>query len=406
MALFARLLSKPTVGLDIGSRYVKAVQLKNVGKKIHLEKFGISEIYPSGDKPHEPEEQRVAVVDAVRRVCSEAGITAKHAVTAVAGESVLVRYIQLPPMPEDALKDSLQWAAEEYIPYQIEDVNIDSAIIGYSGEGDARRMNVLLVCARKDLIQEHVNLVREAGLVPVVIDVDSFAFLNCYDVNYSSQDPQEVVGLANIGGDITNISVFSNGLPHFSRDISIGGSTITSAIQQRLGISGAEAEELKFKRGAPKAEAGADAAAAMGMGMGDTTAHMETPGADLEDSIRSTVEAMTGGVEEDPSSNEAMADRAIRGTLNNLVGEIRRSIQFYENQAQGTRVGKIVLGGGSVQLSGLTEFVQGAIGLPVETIDPLARIPVTGTEIDADSLRHSKHMLSVGIGLALRKAVD
>ena len=310
-------------------------------------------------------------------------------------------------MPEDALKDSLQWAAEEYIPYQVEDVNIDSAIIGYSGEGDARRMNVLLVCARKDLIQEHIDLVRETGLTPTTIDVDSFAFLNCYDVNYSTENPDEVVGLANIGGDITSISVFSNGLPHFSRDISIGGSTITSSIQQRLGLSGEEAEALKHQRGAPKAEAASGPDGQMGMmpGLGDTTARM---GGDMEDTIRDTVEAMTGGMgmEDDSSSNNAMADRAIRGTLNNLVSEIRRSVQFYENQSQGNKVSKLVIGGGTVVLDGLDEFIRNALNLPVELIDPLLRIPVTGSDIDAEALRRNKHMLSVGIGLALRKAVD
>ncbi|NQU42804.1 type IV pilus assembly protein PilM [bacterium] len=206
------LLSRPTIGLDIGSRLVKAVQLKKKGKQIELEKFAVQEIYPSGEKPRDAASQRRAVLEAVQQALTKAKISVSQAVSAVAGEAIIVRYIQLPPMPEEEVKNALRFEAEEYIPFRVEDVNIDSAVIGYSGEGQTRRMDVLLVCARKDHINEHVNLIRDAGLTPVTVDVDSFAFLNCYEINYDP-DPQEVVALVNIGGDITTISVYSAGYP-------------------------------------------------------------------------------------------------------------------------------------------------------------------------------------------------
>ena len=388
-------LSRQTIGLDIGTRMVKAVQLKKKGKKnIELEKCGVAEIYPSGEKPPQTEQQRSAVTAAIRNALSQAKITATNAVTAVAGESIIVRYIQLPEMPETELKNALRWEAEEYIPFRVEDVNIDSAVIGHSGEGEMRRMDVLLVCARKELINDHVSLVREAGLTPEVVDVDSFAFLNCYELNYDT-GPKDVVGLVNIGGDITSISVYSGGTPKFSRDISIGGNTVTSSLQQRLEVSFAEAEALKIERGAPKGKKGGD----------DTAGGGEPDASSIMDTIRSTVEAMTGG-EQGGISKTAQADRAIQNSLNSLIGEIRRSIQFFENQSRGLKVSRLVLGGGSAVLRGLDAYVQRELNLPVELIDPLQRIPVTGSDIDAGFIRDNKHMLSVAIGLALRKVVD
>jgi type IV pilus assembly protein PilM len=123
------------------------------------------------------------------------------------------------------------------------------------------------------------------------------------------------------------------------------------------------------------------------------------------DTIRSTVEAMTGG-EQGGISKTAQADRAIQNSLNSLIGEIRRSIQFFENQSRGLKVSRLVLGGGSAVLRGLDAYVQRELNLPVEIIDPLQRIPVTGSDIDAGFIRDNKHMLSVAIGLALRKVVD
>ncbi|MBN1867894.1 type IV pilus assembly protein PilM [Candidatus Sumerlaeota bacterium] len=382
--------SRPAVGLDIGSRYVKAVQLKKTGKNIELERFGVSEIYAKGEKPSSPDDQRQAVVQAVRRAFSEAGITANQIVSAVAGESIIVRYIQLPEMPEEELANALRWEAEEYIPFRIEDVNIDSAIIGHSAQGDTRRIDVLVVCARKDLINDHVALVREAGVTPTLIDVDSFAFLNCFEVNYSP-DPQEVVGLVNIGGDITSISVYLAGMPRFSRDISIGGNTITAAIQQRLEVPISQAETVKIDRGVGPLAAREAGPASEGpaQGAGDSAQPGSPP----------------VGPPSTLSAKDAQADRAIRNTLNNLIGEIRRSIQFFENQSGGKTVSRVVIGGGSASMRGLDAFIQRELQLPVEIIDPLRSIPVTGKNLNADTLRESRHMLSVGIGLALRKVM-
>lgn len=391
MGLLSLFKSKPTIGLDIGSRMVKVVQLKKNGTQIELEKFGVAEIYPDGEKPKNPEVQKQATVEAIKLALQNAHIDSNTAVTAVAGEAIIVRYINLPSMSEAELKNAIKWEAEEYIPFPVEEVNIDSSIVGQAGEGENAQMEVLLVCARKDHISDHVSLVQQAGLMPTCVDVDSFAFLNCYELNYES-DPDEVVALVNIGGEISSISVYSDGTPRFSRDISIGGGTITTSLMQRLDLSYEEAEKVKLEHGAPGGQPEEE-----GPGMA------ESADSEVMDTIRSTVASMTGeGVQQELSP----AERAIRNTLNSLISEIRRSIQFYENQSGGKHVSQLVLGGGCSTMRNLAGYLADELKLPVEIIDPLRRVPVTGSDLDADFLRESKHMLSVGIGLAMRKVVD
>ncbi len=380
---------KATVGLDIGSSIVKAVQLRRSGKGIELEKFGIAEIYPGGDKKAAAESVRELKIAAVRKALQSANISAKQAITAVSGESIIVRYIQLPDMPEDELKNALKWEAEEYIPFHIDEVNIDSVILGKAGEGG--KVDVLLVSAKKELVNEHIDLIRAVGLTPLIIDVDSFAFLNCFEVNYQP-NPTDVIALINIGGEITSINVYIGGISRFSRDISIAGDTITTSIQSRLGISFVQAEEMKIAAGAsvPSEEAEAEGGPSE---------------SGLLDTIRGTVEKITGE-ELGEDSQEAIAAKMVKNSLTNLLSEIRRSIQFFENQANGRVVQKIVLGGGTSKLRNIDKFFANELNLPVEIIDPLRRISVVGKDIDSDALIKAKQMLGVGIGLALREVVE
>lgn len=381
--------SKAAVGLDIGSSHVKAVQLKRVGRTgIELERFGMAEIYPEGDKKAAGLDTHQAKVEAVKRALSQARITAKQTISAVSGESIIVRYIQLPNMPEEELRNALRWEAEEYIPFAVDDVNLDSVILGRSEDGD--KVDVLLVSAKKDMVNSHLEVIRDAGLSPIIVDVDSFAFLNCYEINYTPS-MTDVIALVNIGAEITSINIYIGGVSRFSRDISIAGDTVTQNIQAKLGLEWPQAERLKIQEGAPEAadEGGGEPAE-------------ETS---LLDTIRGTVERITGEDLGDDSP-EAVAGKVIRNTLNNLVGEIRRSIQFFENQASGRQVQKVVIGGGTSQLHNMDSYLSRELNLPVEVIDPLRRIAVKGREVDGSVLESSKLMLGVGIGLALRKVVD
>jgi type IV pilus assembly protein PilM len=378
--------SKAAIGVDIGSNTVKVVQLKKSGSNIELEKAASTEIYSGGERPADANAQRRAKVEAVKRALNQAKITNKSAVSSVCGESIIVRYLQLPEMPEDELKKALQWEAEEYIPFRLDEVNIDSMVLGKSDPG-SERVDVLLVSAKKDLVDDHLSVIREAGLTPKALDVDSFAFLNCYEANYANSS-SECIALINIGAEITGISIFQNGVSRFSRDIPVGGNTMTAAIRSHLRCSYAEAENLKIMHGA---SAPADPGKETTKGFSGS----------LMDTIRGQVEEMTGAKTDD-GNKEAMVAKAINGVLNDLISEVRRSIEFFENQVRGVSVSKLVLGGGAAVMENLKENFEHQLSLPAEIIDPLRRIKVTGRDVRSSSLDPVRHSLAVGIGLGLR----
>lgn len=378
---------KKTVGLDIGSSVVKAVQLRKVGRNYELEKFGVAEIYPGVDKKSASVDRRDAKVDAIRQALNSAGISAKFSVSAVSGESIIVRYIQLPEMPENELKGAIRWEAEDYIPFPLDEVNLDSMILGRSDVGGAPKIDVLLVAAKKELVAEHIELLKGADLQPAVIDVDSFAFLNSFEANYLP-NASEVVALLNVGSEITSINIYIGGVSRFSRDIAIAGDTITSGIQQRLNCTFQRAEELKIKEGAPVVQSEDPDADLMG-------------GSSLLDTIRGTVEKITGeDLAED--SPEFVTSTVVKNTLGNLTNEVRRSIQFFENQPNGKPVQRVCIGGGSSSMRNLDTFLAAELGLPCEIIDPLRNIGSGVGPGERDKLERVKHLLGVSVGLGLR----
>jgi type IV pilus assembly protein PilM len=378
---------KKVVGLDIGSSVVKAVQLKKVGRSLELEKFGLAEIYPGIDKKAAGVNRREAKIDAIRQAMADAGISAKFSSSAVSGESIIVRYIQLPEMPENELKGAIRWEAEDYIPFRLEEVNLDSMILGRTDIGGSPKIDVLLVAAKKDLVGEHMDLLRGADLQPIIVDVDSFAFLNCFEANYMPA-ANEVIALLNIGAEITSINIYIGGVSRFSRDIGIAGDTITAGIQQRLNCTFQRAEELKVREGAPI------------MRQDEVDADFDAESS-LLDTIRGTVEKITGeDLAED--SPEFVAANVIKATLGNLTNEIRRSMQFFENQPNGKPIQRVAIGGGSANMKNLDQYFSRELGLPVEVIDPLRNISYSGNGGDKTKLDPPRAMLGVSIGLGLR----
>jgi type IV pilus assembly protein PilM len=375
--------SKSVIGLDIGSDSVKAVQLRRRGNTLELERFGVAPIHPNGSPGEVGGASRELKIAAARRAIADGKCTAKYAATAVGGEAVIVRYIQLPEMPEADLRNALRWEAEEYIPYHIDEVNIDSVVLGRSAEPG--KLDVLLVCAKKDLINDHVAIVRSLGLTPLIVDVDSFAFMNYFEELYKPS-PDRCVALANIGAEVTSINIYVGGTSRFSRDISIAGNAITLAISQKAGLPMAKAEEVKRQSGAPLPEAA------------DLGAEEESS---LISSIRGTVEKMTGGVDSG-GGLESASTKATRNVLTNLVTELRRSIQYFENQGRGVTVQRLYVGGGTSRMPNLQAYLAQELQLEVEVIDPFSRIAI-GSGVNETLARANAENLGVGIGLALRK---
>ncbi len=235
---------KDLVGLDIGSGAIKLVQLKKQKQGYRLHKFGVLPIDPEliVDGAVMDAGQ---VVSAIRELVAKEAPRTKNVAISVSGHSVIVKKISLPLMTEEELQESIKWEAEQYIPFDINDVNIDAHILhtqdAYQEEG---QMPVLLVAVKKDKLMEYTHLVQEAGLIPVIGDVDVFALENMYTENYDVREG-ETVALINIGASMMNINILKGGIFSFTRDISTGGKQYNEAIQREMDLSFDQAERAK-----------------------------------------------------------------------------------------------------------------------------------------------------------------
>ena len=196
------------VGLDIGSSTVKVVELAmKGGRGFELKNLGIAPL------PSEAIVQGVflnssAIADSIREAVDQAGISNKEVAAAVAGHSVIVKKVSLPSMTRDELEDQIQWEAEQYIPFDVNEVNLDFQIL--ESENSEGQMDVLLVAAKKDLIDDYYQVISEAGLTSACVDVAAFAVENAFEANYDV-GPDEIIGLVNVGAQVVNISIVQNG---------------------------------------------------------------------------------------------------------------------------------------------------------------------------------------------------
>ena len=234
------------VGLDIGSSAIKVAQLKESKGRYFLQKFGV--------KPLEPEVivdgtvmDEGRVVSAIRELFEEANVKNKHVAISISGHAVIVKKISLPPMPDEELEGQVKLAAEQYIPFDINEVNIDFHVLPSDASEDQHGdMSVILVAAKKDKINELTELVKAAGLIPMVMDVDAFAVENMHAINYP-MGQEETTALVNLGASVMNVNIIRAGSSLFTRDIPLGGNRYTEAIQREIGLSFEEAEESKKK---------------------------------------------------------------------------------------------------------------------------------------------------------------
>ncbi len=349
---------KPAIGLDIGSSSIKVAELRETKKGYQLVNFGIV--------PLQPEVivdgaimNTSAVVDAITSLLSERKIKTKDVVASVSGQSVMIRKISMPAMTEEQLEEQIQWEAAQYIPFEISDVNLDFQILNPADEEG--NMEVLLVAAKKEVINDYVTVLHDAGLNPVVIDVDAFALLNIYEINYPIME-NEVIALVNVGASLINIVVLQGGQYVFSRDISMGGNLYTEEIQKQLSVSYEEAELLK------KGGSG---------------------GEDTEEVMRKEV------------------DMVIREVSDQIAGEIARSLDFYSAAAPpDAQINKIWLSGGSCRISGLAEAISKNQNLPMEILNPFRNIEANPKVFDPAYLEEVGPQAAIAVGLALRRAGD
>src|SRR4030042_1125180 len=233
---------KEVIGLDIGCSSIKLVELKEDKNGHKLQNLAIAPM-PSEAIVDGALMDSVTIIDTIRDVIATSKTKTKDVVTSVSGHSVIVKKISLPLMTEAELEESIQWEAERYIPFDINDVNIDFQIFGSTPE-NPEVMDVVLVAAKKDIINDYVSIIMESGLNPIIIDIDSFALENMLAISYDI-GKEETVAIANVGASVTNINIIRNNISAFTRDVFTGGNKITEDIQRQLHVDHEEAEKIK-----------------------------------------------------------------------------------------------------------------------------------------------------------------
>ena len=348
--------SRAVVGLDIGSSAVKAVELKSTGKGYKVVAFGIEPVPPDSIVDGAIIDG-AAVVEAIRRLFDNKAFKTKDVAASLSGNAVIVKKISLPVMTEAELSESIYWEAEQYIPFDIQDVNLDYQILDPGTGPDAKgTMDVLLVAAKKEKIADYTGVITQAGRVPVVVDVDAFALQNAYEVNYGLE-PGSVVVLLNAGASAININILTGDQSVFTRDISIGGNAYTEAVQKELNLPFESAERLK------KGEA--------------------VDGVAFDD-VRPVLHAMT----------------------ENVLLEIQKTFDFFKATASSDRIDRIVLSGGASRVDGLAHTLQERFGTTVEMFDPFLKIAFEPAKLGVPDAETAIPTAAVAVGLALRKAGD
>ncbi len=346
--------SKAVVGLDIGSSAVKAVELKAAGKAFRVTAFAAEPIPPDSIVDGAIIDGG-AVADAIRRLFEHKGFKSKEVAASLSGNAVIVKKINLPVMTEAELAESIYWEAEQYIPFDIQDVNLDYQVLdpgtGPDGKGT---MEVLLVAAKKEKIADYTGVITQAGRTAVVVDVDAFALQNAYETNYAD-DAGATVVLLNAGASSININVLTGTQSLFTRDISIGGNAYTEAVQKELGLPFDNAE--KAKKGEP------------------------VEGVSFDD-VMPVLHAM----------NE------------NVLLEIQKTFDFFKATAASDRFDKIILSGGAAAVDGFATALGERFGTTVEFFNPFKTVGFDAAKLGVSE--EVANTAAVAVGLALRKAGD
>ena len=317
---------KSLVGLDIGSSAVKAIELKPSGKGYKVSAIGVESVPPDSIVDGAIIDGG-AVADAVRRLFANKKFKAKDVVASLSGNSVIVKKITLPAMTESELSESIYWEAEQYIPFDIQDVNLDYEILEPgTGQDSQGSMDVLLVAAKKDKIADYTNVITQAGRTPVIVDVDAFALQNAYEANYGFETGT-VVAILNAGASAININILSGAQSVFTRDVSMGGNAFTEAVQKELDLPYESAEQLKKGH--------------------------DVEGASFEDA-RAVLKAMT----------------------DNVLLEVEKTFDFFKATAASDRIDRIMLCGGASRVEGFADALRERFGTEVEQFDPFRQVTI------------------------------
>jgi len=342
-----------SIGLDLGSSYIKTVKLKESKGTYELELLDLHPLPPELIVDRSIIDA-LRLTDSIKEMVKKTGLKSRDATISISGHSsVIIKKISLPEMTEEELSESIKFEAEQYVPFDIEDVNLDFQIIGPKEEPG--QMDVILVAVKKDIISEYISVVKEAGLNPIIVDIDSFALENMYGINYEIE-PDRNVALLNIGASTINMSILKGGISVFTRDSSLGSNLHTEALQREFNISYENAERLK--RGEPIDNVSTEDAA---------------------------------GVVESASEE--------------ILGEIIRSFDYYRSTTLHEDISEVILSGGCALLKDFPSLIAERAGIETKVAEPFRNIKLP-KRFDKAYIEEIAPIMAVAVGLALRKQGD
>ncbi len=343
MALFGR--KRSSIGLDIGSGFVKVVEVDHSGDQPEVARVAMRPLLPEAIVEGEILDYGL-VADAVRGLFQETGLKGADVVTAIGGHDVIIKKIEMARMKESEAREVIRWEAEQHVPFDIKSVEIDFQIL--DPHGDGRTMEVLLVAAKRELVDNKVGLLQDAGVTPRVIDVDAFALHNAFEHNYP-EHLEGIIALVNVGHETTNVNILENGVPILTRDIPFGSRKIREDLQRERGLTAEQAEDVV---------------------QGRQTLD------DLDAFVAQSADEVAVGIE--------------------------RASAFLMTRDDGATLGKIFLSGGGARIPGMVRTLAERMGVETELVNPFERVPVQPGAAAGISIDEAAPMLLLPLGLALR----
>ena len=341
------------VGLDIGSRSIKAAEITETKRGLALKRFGIVDIAHGAIEEgtiNDPE----AVAESIKQLFKSYNIKEGNVAVSIGGYSVIVKKISVQTMDEEKLQETIHFEAEQYIPFDISDVNLDFQILGES-ESNPGQMNVFLVAAKKEMVNDYINLVNLAGLNPCIVDVEAFALQNTFEANYDMQS--ENTALIDIGASKTSLNILKGNSSLFMRDVSLGCGQINQKIMSLIECSFEEAEQLKY--------------------------------GDKPDSL--TPEDLKG---------------IISSVVADWCTEIRRALDFFYSTYPEDQIKRIILSGGGANIEEFRELLATEASAEVESINPFKNFEIDQKIFDDAFIKQIRPQSAISVGLAMRKVDD
>lgn len=358
MGLFTFGSSNTSLGIDIGTSSVKVIQLKKTPSGPELINYAMTPLPHSAvEEGNIKDPQTVSAV--IKEMLKNAKIRPERSFASISGQNVIMRFTKLPVMTPEELEQTVRIEAEQYVPYAIDEVSITHAVLNeITEEEGGGKYSILLVVAQKELVNSYTDVLKGAGIIPEVIDVDTIAAINALENSImqtaGTQEGGEVVAIIDTGARTTNISVLKSGILMFTRNIPIAGNNITQMIMNVMKQEFDQAESIKLQ----------EAEVAIG----------DTGGNEIADVVKNTVEE--------------------------LASEIRRSFDYFKAQSREPLIHKIILSGGGANLKSFNTYLSNELGVDVYMGNPLEGINVTVP--DTDMLYNNLQQFTVAIGLALR----